>query len=118
MRRQVLSILVLVTLLTLLDQLYRWLHPEVNFARASLVGASAYAALFLLARLGLRLVPAVGGALAIAASAFGSVLLIEMGWIVSRSPTSVVVHVVLLAGAFLAMSGRTGQRGAANRAAP
>jgi hypothetical protein len=103
MRRNALAIPALLILLALLDQLYRVLHPEVNLVRASLVGATAWAALLLLRAAGLRLVPPGRGALAIGASAVGSVLLIQAGWLVSRSTTSAAVHVVILAAAFQAL---------------
>jgi hypothetical protein len=74
----------------------------VNLVRASLVGATGFASLALARRAGARGVdPALGG-LAIFASAFLSVLAIEAGWLVSRSPTSGAVHVAILAAAFLA----------------
>jgi len=103
-RRDLLAIGFLVVLLILLDQLYRIFHPEVNFVRATLVGATGYVALHMLRLAGLRLVTPERGALSIAASAFGSVALIEMGWLTSRSGVSAVVHVVILAIAYLALA--------------
>jgi hypothetical protein len=100
MRRALLSILGLSLLLFALDQLFRVLHPQVNLVRASLVGLSALIALAALARLlrsGIR--PWVG-ALSILASAFSSVLLIEAGALVSRSLSSALVHVAILAVAY------------------
>jgi hypothetical protein len=120
MRRGLLAIAGLSLLLFALDQLYRVLHPEVNLVRASLVGLTALLALALLAKLprfprlcggppslacgSLRgrfaaLRPWVG-ALAIFASAFLSVLLIQAGLLVSRSPGSGLVHLLILAGAY------------------
>jgi hypothetical protein len=87
----------LILLLAAMDQLYRWLHPEVNLVRASLVGATAWVSLWLLAHAGLRFVPAWRGALVVFASAFASVLLIQSDWLVSRSPASVLVHAALVA---------------------
>jgi len=100
MRRTLLSIAGLSLLLFALDQLYRVLHPEVNLVRASLVGLTALALLAPLAR-----VPRSGfrpwvGALAIFTSAFLSVLLIEAGLLVSRSASSGLVHVSILAAVF------------------
>ena len=109
MRRSALAILLLTVLLALIDQLYRVLHPEVNFARATLVGATAYVALRLLGLARVRLVTPVRGALAIAASAFGSVAMIEAGWLVSRSAVSALVHVAILAAAYLALGWRSGR---------
>ena len=100
MRRTLISIAGLSLLLFALDQLYRVFHPEVNLVRASLVGLTALVALAPLARMprsGVR--PSVG-ALAIFASAFLSVLLIEAGLLVSRSASSGLVHVLILAAAF------------------
>ena len=100
MRRSLLSIAGLSLLLFALDQLYRVLHPEVNLARDSLVGLTAFAALAPLARLPrIRVRPWVG-ALAIFTSAFLSVLLIEAGILVSRSSASGLVHVAILAAVF------------------
>ena len=94
------AIAALSLLLFALDQLYRVLHPEVNLVRASLVGATALAALVPLARLpGFPIRPLVG-ALAIFASAFLSVLLIQAGLLVSRSPRSGLVHLLILAAVF------------------
>jgi hypothetical protein len=90
----------LLVLLFLLDQLYRLLHPEVNLVRATLVGATAFAALWLAARAGSRLVPPAPGALAVLASACSSVLLIEAGWLVSRSSRSAVFHAVVVVAAY------------------
>lgn len=86
MRRRLIAIAYLVVLLARLDQLYRFLHPEVNFVRATLVGLTAYASLLSLRFGGVRLASPVRGAFSIAISAFGSVTLIEAGWLVSRSP--------------------------------
>jgi hypothetical protein len=87
-------------LLFALDRLYRLLHPEVDLVRASLVGLTALLALAPLARLPRFPIRPWVGALAIFASAFLSVLMIEAGLLVSRSPLSGVVHVLILAGAF------------------
>jgi len=100
MRRSLLAIAGLSLLLFALDQLYRVLHPEVNLVRASLVGLTALLALCLLSKLpGLSLHPWVG-AQSIFASAFLSVLLIQAGLLVSRSPVSGLVHLLILAGAY------------------
>jgi hypothetical protein len=116
MRRSLLSIAGLALLLFALDQLYRVLHPEVNLVRACLVGATALLALAPLARLPrFPLRPWVGAA-AILASAFGSVLLIEAGLLVSRSPGSGLVHLLILAGAYPSLERiRTRGAGAAAR---
>jgi len=100
MRRSLLSIAGLSLLLFALDRLYRVLHPEVNLVRASLVGLTALAALAPLARLPRSPVRPWVGALAILASAFLSVLLIEAGVLVSRSPSSGLVHVLIVAAVF------------------
>jgi hypothetical protein len=107
MKRAWLGIGVLVALLTAIDQLYRWLHPHVDLERATLVGLTALAALVALARLPLPAAARVRplpGALAILASAVLSVLLIEHGVLVSRSPTSGLVHALLVAGAYPLLS--------------
>jgi hypothetical protein len=106
MLRMLFPIAALSLLLAAIDQLYRVLHPEVNFARAALVGLTAFAALAGLSRLRAGSVPVFSGALAISASAFGSVALIEAGALVSRSPVSAAVHVGILAAAFLAARSR------------
>jgi hypothetical protein len=102
MKRTLLPIVGLGLLLTAIDQLYRVLHPEVNFVRAALVGLTALAVLAGLSRLRAGSVPVASGALAISASAFLSVALIEAGALVSHSPTSAAVHVGILAVAFVA----------------
>ena len=101
MKRILLSIAGLSLLLFALDQLYRVLHPEVNLVRASLVGATALAALAPLARFPRFPIPPVTGALAIFASAFLSVLLIQSGLLVSRSTLSGFAHLLILAAGFL-----------------
>jgi len=103
MKRNLLAIAGLALLLTAIDQLYRVLHPEVNLVRASLVGATAWLALAGLSRLGALHLPVRRGALAIFAAAFLSVLAIEAGWLVSRSPLSAAVHVGIVAVAYLAL---------------
>ena len=100
MKRNGLAIGGLALLLLALDRLFRWLHPEVDLVRASLVGLTALAALaplWLLRRPPIR--PWIG-ALAIFASACVSVLLIEAGVLVSRSTLSGAVHLLILAAAF------------------
>lgn len=97
MRQRIATIGFLVVLLFAMDQLYRIAYPEVNLLRGTLVGATAWASLRGLELLGARAVPARLGGSAVFLSAFGSVLAIEAGWLVSRSATSAVVHVVLLA---------------------
>jgi hypothetical protein len=106
MKRTLLAIAALSLLLAAIDQLYRVLHPEVNFVRAALVGLTASAALAGLARLRAGFVPVLSGALAVSASAFVSVALIELGALVSRSPASAAVHVGILAVAFVAIASR------------
>lgn len=113
MRRNLLSIAGLSLLLFALDRLYRVLHPHVDLVRASLVGATALAALAPLAWLPRRPFQPWVGALAIFASAFGSVLLIEAGALISQSTLSGVVHVLILAIAFpwlARLSSRTAAR--------
>jgi hypothetical protein len=100
-RRRPLAVLAL--LLFLLDRLYRVLHPVVDLERACLVGASALVALLLLSRLRPIGVRPVTGALAVFASAFGSVLLIQAGALVSQSLLSGAVHLWILAAAFSAL---------------
>jgi hypothetical protein len=102
MKGTLFTIAALSLLLAAIDQLYRVLHPEVNFARATLVGLTAFAVLAALARLRAASVPVVSGGLAVFASAFLSVALIEAGALVSRSPASAAVHLGILAAAFLA----------------
>jgi len=104
MKRSLLAIGGLTLLLTAIDQLFRVLHPEVNVARASLVGVTALASLAGLSRLQ-RGIPVATGALAIFASAFGSVLWIEAGVLVSRSVVSALVHVLILALAWVLLDG-------------
>jgi hypothetical protein len=91
----------LTLLLFALDRLFRSLHPHVDLVRASLVGLSALTALAPLWLLRRRPFEPWVGALAIFASAFASVLLIEAGLLVSRSALSGAVHVLILAAGFL-----------------
>ncbi len=100
MKRTLLSIGALSLLLFAIDRLYRWLHPEVDLVRASLVGLTALCALALLAFSSRRPGDPWSGALAIFVSAAGSVLLIEAGVLSSRSLVSGIVHVGILAAAF------------------
>jgi hypothetical protein len=109
-RRKVLPIAALGGLLFALDRLYRVLHPEVNLERACLVGATALLALAPLWLVRRRPVEPLRGALAVFASAFGSVLLIERGLLVSQSLASGAVHLLILAAAF-ALLDRTRLRG-------
>lgn len=100
MKRTLLSIGALCLLLLAIDRLYRWLYPEVDLVRAALVGATALGVLWALAAVGWRRIEPWRGALAILASAAGSVLMIEAGWLVSRSFVSGIVHAAILAGIF------------------
>ena len=110
MKRELLGTAGLVLLLFALDRLYRVLHPEVDLARASLVGLTALAALAPLLLVRRRPFEPWVGALAIFVSAGSSVLLIEAGFLVSRSALSGAVHVLILAAAFPAIN-RVAQRG-------
>lgn len=110
MKRNLLGIAGLTLLLFALDRLYRVLHPEVDLARASLVGLTALAALAPLALVRRRPLEPWVGALAIFVSAGLSALLIEAGVLVSRSALSGAVHVLILAAAFPAID-RIAQRG-------
>jgi hypothetical protein len=110
MKRTLLSTGTLCLLLFAIDQLYRWLHPEVDLLRAALVGATALAALSALAASGWRRIEPWRGALAIFASAAGSVLSIEAGLLVSRSLVSGIVHVAILAAVFPLLEGLRGRR--------
>jgi hypothetical protein len=93
-------------LLFLLDRLYRVLHPVVDLERATLVGASALAVLGALAWLWPIGIRPLLGATAIFASAFGSVLLIQAGALVSQSALSGAVHLLILAATFAILDGR------------
>ncbi len=99
------SFLALVALIFLLDRLYRYFHPVVNLERATIVGLSAFLALFVLSRF-LRWLPGpfLGG-FSVFCSAFFSVLLIQHGYLVSQSSFSGFVHVVILAVAFAIAEG-------------
>lgn len=114
MKRTLLAIAGLSALLTAIDQLFRWLHPEVNLVRATLVGLTAFAALGAFARLGASRIPVRRGALAIFTSAFLSVLAIEAGALVSRSPASAAVHLGILAIAYAALRSRPATSGIAS----
>ena len=103
MMRRAREIAALGALLVLLDQLYRVLHPHVDLVRASLVGVTALAVLLALARERPGWLDPARGALAIFASAFGSVLLIEAGLLVSRSLASGIVQALILALAYLSL---------------
>jgi len=96
------AIAALTLLLAAIDQLYRLLHLQVDLVRASLVGITALVALGAFSRLRGGWLPVLPGALAVFASALLSVLLIEAGALVSRSPASAAVHVGILAAAFVA----------------
>lgn len=109
-RRTLRSIGALCLLLFALDRLYRWLHPEVDLVRAGLVGLTALCALAPLAASGLRRIDPWSGALAIFASACGSVLLIGAGLLTSRSLFSGIVHVAILAVAFPLIEQLRGRR--------
>jgi hypothetical protein len=106
MKRRTSSIAALGVLLFLLDQLYRVLHPQVNLVRAVLVGLGALALLAPLRWLPRRPFEPWVGALAIFASASGSVVLIEAGLLTSRSPASGAVHLLILAAAFALLDRR------------
>jgi len=112
MRRKSLSIAALVLLIFLLDRVFRFLHPEVNLVRATLVGSSAFIVLLALSAFRRGLLDPVVGGLSVFASAFFSVLLIQGGLLVSQSGVSGVVHAVILAAAFLALDAAAA-RGAA-----
>jgi hypothetical protein len=109
-RRNLIAIAGLSLLLFALDQLYRVLHPEVNPIRAGLVGFTALLALAPLASLPRSRIQPWAGALAIFASAFLSVLLIEAGVLVSRSPASGLAHFLILAVAYPLLGGRLESR--------
>ncbi len=104
------TIVGLVVLIFLLDLLYRPIYPEVDLIRATLVGITAYVVLFVLGKLRAGLVNPVVGALAIFASAFLSVLLIQAGVLVSKSTISAIVHVVILAVAYLIATAAVARR--------
>jgi hypothetical protein len=99
--KHVYTIVGLVVLIFLLDLLFRPIYPEVDRIRATLVGITAYVVLFALSKLRPGLVNPLVGALAIFASAFLSVLLIQAGVLVSKSAISAIVHVAILAVAYL-----------------
>lgn len=110
MSRRLSSIGALCLLLLGIDLLYRWLHPEVDLVRASLVGLTALCFLAALSACGLRRIDPWSGALAILASAAGSVALIEAGVLTSRSLVSGIVHGAILAVAFPAIQSLRGLR--------
>jgi len=110
MRRKSLSIAALVLLIFVLDRAYRFLHPEVNLVRACLVGSSAFIVLLVLSIFRRGLLDPVVGGLSVFASAFLSVLLIQVGLLVSQSLVSGVVHAIILAAAYLALDAAAQRR--------
>lgn len=96
MFQHVKNIAVLIGLQLVLDRLYIFLYPTVSPIRATLIGLSALAILFLpfVKYLvgGHRLV----GFLSIYSSALFGALLVEAGILVSKSSLSAAVHVAIL----------------------
>ncbi len=100
--RQLLTIFNLTVLLFLIDLLLRPIYPTVDLLRATMVGVLAYAALTVVARFRPGLMDPLTGAVAIFAAAFISVLLIQGGLLTSQTLVSGILHVAILAVAFLA----------------
>ena len=100
--RHLYTLAALVLLIFLLDLLFRPIYPDVDLLRATLVGLTALAVLVALHKLRPGLLHPIVGAVAIFASAFLSVLLIQAGVLVSQTPVSAVVHVLILVGAYFA----------------
>jgi hypothetical protein len=104
------TIVGLVILIFLLDLLFRPIYPTVDPIRASLVGIAAYAVLFGINKLKAGIVEPLVGAIAIFTSAILSVMLIHVGLLVSKSPISAVVHIVILAVAYLVAAAIAGRK--------
>lgn len=89
-------IIIFAALQGLLDTLYVFLYPDINPIRASLIGASALAILFLPPVRRLVNDYSLAGFLSIYSSALFGALLVQSGALVSKSPLSTVVHVAIL----------------------
>lgn len=95
-KKYVIAVLALILLQFLIDSIYVYIYPQVNPIRATLIGLTALVALFIpyLKRIaGLR--PALGF-LPIYSSALFGALLVQNGYLVSKSLLSGAVHVAIL----------------------
>lgn len=96
MKKHLISILALVLLQFMLDTIYVYVYPQVNPIRATLIGLTALTALlipFLKKIVGLR--PALGF-LPIYSSAFFGALLVQNGYLASKSALSGISHIAIL----------------------
>lgn len=100
-KKYVMAVLSLILLQFLIDSIYVYVYPQVNPIRATLIGLTALAALFIpfLKRIvGMR--PALGF-LPIYSSALFGALLVQNSYLVSKSLLSGAVHVAILSATYV-----------------
>ena len=103
-KRAILSIIWLLLLQFALDILFVYIYPEVSPLRASFIGVSSFLILSLtylfiknITRNKKEFVDPLTGALSIFSSAFFGALLVQAGYLASKSNLSGEVHIILLA---------------------
>src|SRR3989344_3958159 len=80
----------------ILDLIFVYLYPEVNPIRATFIGLSAIIVLDLLYFIRKNLINPVIGGISIFSSALFGALLVQVGYLISKSPLSTLVHVLIL----------------------
>ncbi len=89
-------IVIFIVLQGLLDLVYISLYPDVSPIRATLIGASALAVLFIPPMRRLTDNYLFTGFISIYSSALFGALLVQAGALISKSPLSAVVHIAIL----------------------
>ena len=94
----------LIFLQYLIDTLFVYIYASVNPIRATLIGLSALLVLGVVHYMKKGLVNPLLGALSIYSSALFGALLVQVGYLVSKSPLSGLVHALILVVTFVVLS--------------
>lgn len=95
-KRVIVNLIGLILLQFLIDMLFVFIYPTVNPIRASFIGVTALAVLFGVYSVKKDLVNPIVGALSIFSSALFGALLVQSGYLASKSPLSGLVHALIL----------------------
>lgn len=93
--KHLLQIISFILLQFLIDRAYVYIYPEVNPIRALLIGATAFVILFVVSKFWKGASYWIG-TISIFSSAFLGALLVQGGYIVSKSALSGIVHILIL----------------------
>ncbi|MBI2148532.1 hypothetical protein HYU23_02535 [Candidatus Woesearchaeota archaeon] len=102
-KKIIITLIGLILLQLIIDLFFVFIYPNVNPIRATMIGITSLVFLSLLYLINKKLVNPVIGALSIFYSAFFGALLVQSGYLISKSSLSGLVHALILIITYLIM---------------